>query len=245
MRSTAFSIIATAVAAALAGPAAAATWTRGAAGTTPSDVSGAPIALGAASISQQTDNTPGTEGVSCPNDDETGTSESAFYRRFYLAEHGAAPSASVSAVTIAVRDGGSGGSDALPITVNLYTIPASTPEDTIPLAALTPIGTATMPLSVPAGNAPTSFTIPVTGTIADTTASNLVVEWTNGAGADTVPSFYPANNLAAETHPSFIRAPGCGATAPVTFASIDFLSSLIMVVEGSGLPVSLQQYTVD
>lgn len=245
MRSTAFSIIATAVAVALAGPAAAATWTRGGAGTLPSDVSGTPIPLGAASISQQTDNTPGTEGVSCPNPDESGTSENSFYRRFYLSEHGAAASASVSAVTIAIRDGNSGGTDALPITVNLYTIPASTPQDTIPLAALTPIGTATADLAIPAGNAPTSFTIPVAGTIADTAASNLVVEWTNGAGADTIPSFYPANNSAAETHPSFIRSPGCGATAPVTFASINFLSSLIMVVEGSGLPVSLQQFTVD
>lgn len=226
-----------------AGAANAASWSRGENGS--GRISGTAIALGAASISQQTDNTPGTEGVACGNEDTGATTENAFYRRFYLSEHGAAPSATVSAVTIALRDGDAGANDAVPITVNLYTIPASTPADTIPLAALTPIGSATLELSVPAGNAPTSFTIPVTGTIADTAASNLVVEWTNGAGAQTLPGFYPANNTAAETHPSFIRAPECGAATPATFASIGFASALIMVVEGSGLPVSLQQFEVD
>lgn len=242
MRDASISVLAAALVLASAGAAHAASWSRGESGS--GRVSGTAVALGATSISQQTDNTPGTDGVSCGNDADA-TTESAFYRRFYLSEHGAASSATVSAVTIALRDGGSGANAALPITVNLYTIPAATPVDTIPLAALTPIGSATQNLSVPAGNEPTSFTIPVTGTIADTAANNLVVEWTNGAGAQTLPGFYPANNTAAETHPSFIRAPECGAGAPVTFASIGFASSLIMVVEGSGLPVSLQQFEVD
>lgn len=205
---------------------------------------GTPIALGGTSISQQTNNTPGTDGVSCGT---TGvnTSENAYYRRFYLNEYGAGPTASVTSVQIAIRDGGAGANPALPITVNLYTIPASTPVDTIPLAALTQIGTATTNVSLPAGNAPTVFTIPVAGTIADTAASNLVVEWTNGVGAVTAPAFFPANNLNAETHPSFIRAPACGLTAPATFASINFPSALVMVVEGTGLPVELQQFQID
>ncbi len=209
--------------------------------------SGAPIQLGAVSISQQTDNTPGTSGVACGNNTAVppSTTENSFYRRFYLNEHGAGPTASVSAVTIAIRDGNSGANAALPITVNLYTIPASTPVDTIPLASLTLIGSATANVSVPSGNAPTAFTIPVTGSIADTAASNLVVEWTNGVGSTTVPQFFPAANAAAETHPSFIRAPGCGLAAPATFASIGFTASLVMVVEGAGLPVSLQQFSVD
>jgi hypothetical protein len=205
---------------------------------------GTPIPLGGTSISQQTNNTPGTAGVSCGT---TGvnTAENSFYRRFYFSEHGAGPSATVSAVQIALRDGNAGASAALPITVNLYTIPASTPVDTIPLASLTQIGTATANVAIPAGNVPTAFTIPVTGTVADTTASNLVVEWTNGVGAVSVPQFFPANNTNPETHPSFIRAPTCGITAPVTFASINFPAALVMVVEGTGLPVELQQFQVD
>lgn len=244
MRGPSFSLIAAVVAMTFTGTVHAATWSRSGNGEA-SGIAGTPIALGATSISQQTDNTPGTEGVSCPNDDESGTSENSFYRRFYLSEHGAGPTATVSSVTIAIRDGFSGSSAALPITVNLYTVPASTPIDTIPLASLTLIGTATTNLDLPGSNAPTSFTIPVTGTIADTAASNLVVEWTNGAGANTEPGFYPANNAAAETHPSFIRSPGCGASTPQTFASIGFPSSLILIVEGAGLPVSLQQFKVD
>lgn len=243
MRDASISVLATALVLTSAGAAHAANWSRGESGT--GRVSGAAIALGATSISQQADNTPGAEGVACGNETSGSTTENSFYRRFYLSEHGAASSATVSAVTIALRDGGSGANAALPITVKLYTIPAATPVDTIPLAALTQIGSATQNLSVPAGNEPTSFTIPVTGTIADTTASNLVVEWTNGADAQTLPAFYPANNDAAETHPSFIRAPECGGAAPATFASIGFSSALVMVVEGSGLPVSLQQFEVD
>jgi len=209
-------------------------------------VTGATIALGATSISQQTNNAAGTGGAACGNGAvPAGTTENSFYRRFYLNEYGAQPSASVTAVQIAIRDGGAGANPALPITVNLYTIPASTPVDTIPLAALTQIGSATASLNLPAGNAPTVFTIPVAGTITDTTASNLVVEWTNGVGAVTFPQFFPANNTNAETHPSFIRAPGCGLAAPATFASINFPSALVMVVEGTGLPVELQQFQVD
>lgn len=243
MRNASISVLAAALVLTIAGAAHAASWSRGESGT--GRISGTAIALGANSISQQTDNTPGTEGVACGNESAGSTTENSFYRRFYLSEHGAGPSATVSAVTIALRDGNSGANAALPITVKLYTIPAATPVDTIPLAALTQIGSATLSLSVPAGNEPTSFTIPVTGTIADTAASNLVVEWTNGADAQTVPGFYPANNEAAETHPSFIRAPECGGTEPATFASIGFPSALIMVVEGSGLPVSLQQFEID
>ncbi len=243
MRNASISVLAATLLVTSAVSANAATWSRGGSGS--GRVSGTAIALGANSISQQTDNTPGTAGVACGDENTGETSENSFYRRFYLSEHDAAASATVSAVTIALRDGDAGANAALPITVNLYTIPASTPVDTIPLAALTPIGTTTQNVSVPEGNEPTNFTIPVTGTIADTTASNLVVEWTNGPGAQSLPSFYPANNEAAETHPSFIRAPECGGTAPATFASIGFPSALIMIVEGSGLPVSLQQFKID
>ena len=201
-----------------------------------------PAARGATSISQQTDNTPGVEGTSCGLNDDSATTENSYYRRFYLSEHGAGPSATVSAVTITVS------SDlehtALPITANLYTIPASTPVDTIPLAALTRIGTATQSIALPGGTSE-AFTIPVSGTIADTAATNLVVEWTNGPDAVSEPQFFPGNNTAAETHPSFTRAPGCGDTDPVTLASVGDSSALVLIVEGSGLPVSLQQFKVD
>jgi hypothetical protein len=238
------SILALALGLSLSGVAAAQTLSSG--DPDAPQIAGAPIALGATSISQQTDNAPGTGGAACGDaGPPAATTENSFYRRFYLNEYGAAPSASVTAVQIAIRDGNAGANPSLPITVNLYTIPASTPVDTIPLAALTQIGTGSANVSVPAGNVPTAFTIPVTGTIADTTASNLVVEWTNGVGATNSPQFFPANNTNAETHPSFIRAPGCSINAPVTFASINFPSAVVMVVEGTGLPVELQQFQVD
>lgn len=204
-------------------------------------ISGEPIILGGVSISQQTNNTPGTAGASC-GAQNVNTGENSFYRRFYLNEHGAGPTASVTAVQMALNS--PNGNAALSITVNLYTIPAATPVDTIPLASLTQIGTATQILNAPA-NVPTVFTIPVAGNIANTAASNLVVEWTNGVGVTTVPPFFPANNTFAETHPSFIRAPGCGLNAPVTFASINFPSALVLVVQGTGLPVELQQFQID
>ena len=150
MRNASISVLAAALVLTTVGAAHAASWSRGESGT--GRISGTAIALGANSISQQTDSTPGTEGVACGNESAGSTTENSFYRRFYLSEHGAGSSATISAVTIALRDGNSGANAALPITVNLYTIPASTPVDTIPLAALTQIGSATLNLSVPEGN---------------------------------------------------------------------------------------------
>lgn len=240
-------IIVAGVLAALAFPVAANEFSNNATNTPTDYRTGPEVILGATSISQQSDNTPGTAGAACGVSAENTTSENAFYRRFYLAEHGAGPTATVSEVTIAIRS--PSGNAALPITVNLYTLPASTPVDTIPLGALTQIGTATATVSIPAGNppagVPTAVTIPVSGTIADTTASNLVVEWTNGVGVVTSPMLFPANNTSAETHPSFIRAPGCNLFVPETFASIGFQSSVVMVLRGTGLPVSLQEFSID
>ncbi|WP_440222366.1 hypothetical protein ACQQ2N_14905 [Dokdonella sp. MW10] len=208
---------------------------------------GAEVTLGATSISQMADNTPVTNnGVSCG---QTGvnTGENHFWRRFYLAtDHSPGPTATVSSVTIALENGGPTGG--FPVTVNVYTIPSTVAAETIPTAQLTLVGSGTGTLG--AGGALSTATIPVTMSGTVTTATqDLVVEWTNGVGVTTVPPFFPGGNPSAQTHQSFLSAPGCGITEPLATGSgalAGFASAhWIMIVNGTGLPVSLQEFNVD
>lgn len=238
--------IALAVLAATAIPAAAAELKRVPGRASANAVEPSAVPLGATSMSQQTINEPGPVGIVCG---DGGSEQNSYYRRFYLsAEHGTATSASVSAVTIGIQDGYSLGIPELPVTVLLYTIPVWVASDTIPLQYLTPIGANTVTVNVPRLGGPQAVRIPVTGTVTDTTANELVVEWMNGI-IPRVPGqdFFPANNTHPQSHPWFFRAPACliGSWNPVIGNSGFGEDALLMVVEGAGLPVSLQQFSID
>ncbi|MEO7433746.1 MAG: hypothetical protein ABIR62_17405, partial [Dokdonella sp.] len=187
------------------------------------------VVLGSDDISQMTDNTPGDEGVSCGSAGAS-TADNSWFRRFYFNEYpGVGATASVSSVTIS---SGSTGPSGLPISINLYTIPHSTTVNTIPTAALTPIGSATGTID----SGLLSVTVPVTGIVGDTAGLDLVVEYhTDGIDTD---QFFPGANATPETHPTFLLSTTCGVPQPATAASIGFPDfHLTMVVTlGTGTP---------
>ncbi|WP_296605803.1 hypothetical protein, partial [Nocardioides sp.] len=181
--------------------------------------------LGALEISQMADNSPGDEGVSC-GVSGTSTTANSWWRRFYFSEHpGVGASTNVSSVTIS---SGSNGPSGVPVTINLYTIPHGTPTDTIPTASLTPIGTGTGTID----SGLVSVTIPVSGAIADTAGSDLVVEFHIEAVA--TGQFFPGANATTETHPTFLSAADCGVNEPTTASAIGFPNFHMTMVVGLG-----------
>lgn len=174
------------------------------------------------SISQMADNTAGTTGASCGVQGAPGTTANSWWRRFYFSEYPqVGATAHVASVTIASGEPGANG---VPVSVNLYTIPHSTTVDTIPTAALTPIGSGSGTID----SGYVTATIPVAGDVDDTVAKDLVVEYHIDGAAE---KFLPGANGTAETHPSFISAADCGAPEPVQTSvtgATDF--HLVMVV---------------
>jgi hypothetical protein len=187
---------------------------------------GTPVVLGTDILSQMADNTPAAlGGISCGT---TGvdTAANSWWRRFYLSEHGSPASIDIESVTVASESGPN-----IPATINLYSIPHSTPVDTIPTASLTLIGSGTGTV----GGDLTTSTIPVTATLADAVGTDLVVEYhIDGAASP----FFPGGNASAETHTSFISAADCGIIEPTPLADVGFPDAheIIVVNLGDGGP---------
>jgi len=185
------------------------------------------VTLNATDISQMADNTPGDEGVSCGTQ-STSTADNSWWRRFYFNEHPAVgASTAVSSVTVSTGSIDVGG---LPVTVNLYTLAHSTAADTIPTGSLTLIGTATGTLT----GSLQSITIPVTGSVADTVGSDLVVE-IHTDGNTSGGQFFPGANASTETHPTFLSSATCGISDPTTASAIgfpDFHLTMVVTLDG-------------
>jgi len=106
------------------------------------------------------------------------------------------------------------------VTVTLYAMPHSVSSDTIVLASLTQIGAATV--AAPADAALTSFNVAVTGTVADTSANDLVVEVSTEDGSTDGTGFFIGSTTSAETHPSFLSSAACGVTDPTAVTDLGF-----------------------
>jgi hypothetical protein len=188
-----------------------------------SQLSGVPIPLSEQSISQMTDNTPGDAGVAC-GFGSSATADNSWWRRFYFNEYpqvGAA--ASIGSVTIS---SGGAGPDGLPVSIRVYTIAHSTPVDTIPMSALTLIGSGTG--TIDSGFVTT--TIPVTGIVADTAGQDLVVEWHTDGNPDGG-VFTPGANPSPETHLTFMSSQACSIPDPTPTSALGYLNfHLVMVV---------------
>lgn len=200
-----------------------AAWGTSFARATGAQLRGNPITVLDTDISQMADNTPTSlSGLSCGT--QTSIADNSWWRRFYFNEHPAVgASANVVSVTVAVEKNDVPGG--LPTTVNLYTVPHSTPVDTIPLAGLTLIGTA----NFLADGSLSAVTVPVTGTIADTTALDLVVEWHTDGSSDG--GFWPGANDTPETHDTFISSSTCSLNSPTPATDINFPDfHLVMIV---------------
>jgi hypothetical protein len=186
------------------------------------------VILDSDSLSQMEDNTPASfSGMACGGQ-QGSTSPNSYWRRFYLSEHGSPSSVRIKSILVGTESGPS-----IPATVNVYSIPHSTPVDTIPTGALTLIGSGVGTV----GGTLTTTTIPVTTVLTDAVDNDLVVEY-HMAGAST--QWYPAANATAETHTSFISAANCGLFQPTPMADTGHPDShnIIVVNLDDGAPPS-------
>lgn len=202
---------------------------------------GAPVLLADTMFSQMVDNSPGTTGASC-GAAGVKTAANSWWRRFYFNEHaqiGAA--ANITGVTVSSGsiEAASGGPVSLPVTINLYTIAHTVPADTLPVNALTLIGSG----SGTVVNGLVSTTIPVLGTVNDTVGKDLVVEYHTDGNA-TGGKFFPGANSTQETHPTFFSAPECSINVPTKAADLNFPNFHLTMVVNAG-PLTSCQNPVD
>ena len=172
---------------------------------------------GATTLAQTTASTPIAQNSAACGDSASGTTaDNQYWRRYYFSEYALTSPVHVSSVDVSVEQtNGAPG-----VTVTLYTIPHGVAVDTIDTAQLTQVGQAAT--TAPAGSTLTSINVPVSGTVADTVANDLVVEVSTEDGSGDGTAFYIGSTTAAETHPSFLSSTACGLAAPATTASIGF-----------------------
>ncbi|WP_300621097.1 hypothetical protein [Dokdonella sp.] len=209
---------------ALAGWAQAATLESGPGTAAAMPVAAAP--LGATAIAQMSDHTPAAMGGASCSDAELGiTRGNSWWRRFYLDEHGVSSSLTIDSVTVGVETGST------PVTIRLHALAHDAPAETIPLDRLRLVGTSGL---VTVGGTLQTVTIPVTGTIADTAAEDLVVEFhTDG---NTAQAFYAGGNASAQTHEAFISASACGIPEPAPMSAVGFPNAHMILFANAATP---------
>jgi hypothetical protein len=169
---------------------------------------------GTTAIAQTSNSTPVAQNSAACGDSAAGTTaDNQYWRRYVFSEYAVPNPASVASVDVSVEKT----TGAPNVTVTLYTIPHSVTADTIDTTQLVQIGTAT--LAAPADTTLTTFNVPVAGTVADTTANDLVVEVSTGDDGN---AFYIGSTASAETHPSFLSSTACGIANPTATAGIGF-----------------------
>ena len=169
-----------------------------------------------AMLSETTDMTPVAQNsAACGNTDGT-TADNQYWRRYDFAEYAVTGAADVDSVDVSIEQT----AGAPNLTVTLYTIPHSVAADTIDLTQLTEIGQAVV--ASPADASLTSVNVPVSGTVADTAGSDLVVEVSTDDGSVDATAFYIGSTTSAETHPSFLSSAACGTSDPEPTAEIGF-----------------------
>src|SRR5512139_1986664 len=134
--------------------------------------------------------------------------ETSYYRAFDLPALGITGDFHVCAVELGTESAvGGGGSQ--PLTVNLY----RNAGPTFPGGSLTLLGSAGV---VVADQALTMVSVPVAATVA--AGAQLVVEILVPDGMAAHNLFFIGSNPAAESGPSYVRAPACGVATPVPMA---------------------------
>lgn len=165
--------------------------------------------------------------VACSNQTTGYTDENSYYRVFRLADHGVNTAFTATRVDFAIEEASAtSGSQTVQVRVhtlngafvraNLTTIAGQTV--TVPNQSLTSMSVTLSPPGVAAAG------------------STVVVEIFAPNGTALGNTFYPGSNAAAETGPSYIRAPatGCAITEPATYASISNPQvHLVMSVSGT------------
>ncbi len=173
--------------------------------------------------------------------------ENSYYRAFTLSSFGITNQFDIASVDIGVELANAGGTAPIgkasisanakgkafapgattqPITIKLYT--SSMPFPTGFPGSLTQIGITNTTVN---DTSLSVVNIPVIGSAP--AGSQLVVEVLTPDGTAAGNSFFIGSNAAAETGPSYLRAPGCGITTPTTAAALGFPNMhIVMNVNG-------------
>lgn len=170
--------------------------------------------------------------------------DNSYYRRFDLDTHFAATgTVTIASVDVGVEQAtGAGGNQ--PITVNLYAVPNAT---ALTLANLGPaIGTAAVTVADQAGSL---LNVPLTASLNGLT-HDLVIEVATPDGQTAGHSFFIGSNATPSINPanapSYIRASSSGIADITSLASVGFADmNIVLVVNATSLPVSLQNFSVD
>ncbi|MCR6700372.1 MAG: hypothetical protein NVV68_04040 [Dokdonella sp.] len=214
--------------------------------TTPQSLGNVPAAAcptGPGNLSHNTDCAPLQGTVACGATGLATTAENSYYRRYVLAA-GTTPGASVSSVHIGIESTTSGtGGDVSGMEVRIYTIPTGSALTT---GNLTLIGSA--PFTSPDGNVLAELDLPISpAAVIDTPATkDIVVELFQPDLEPSASAFVFGSNPTGSGI-TYLRAPDCGADQPVDIASLGAFSNVkvIAALAGQGLPVSLQDFTIE
>lgn len=172
---------------------------------------------GSAALAETTDMTPVAQNsVACGHSSDGTTADNQYWRRYYFSDYQLTSAVDVSSVDVSVEQT----TGAPNMTVTLYTTPHSVTVDTIDLSQLTQIGQATV--AAPANAALTSINVPVSGTVADTVGTDLVVEVSTDDGSADGTAFYIGSTTSAETHPSFLSSAACSLSDPTPTSDIGY-----------------------
>lgn len=191
-------------------------------------------------LTYNTDCTPVAGTIACGGTNLVTTAENSYYRRYVLSAN-SVPNVTIATVRLGIETANGAGIAGL--MVKLYTIPNGTPLTT---GALTPIGSAAIPVS--SGAALSEIVVPISpAAVVDTPATkNIVVELFEPDLTAASSSVVFGSN-ATGGGVTYLRAPACGAAQPVDIASLGAFSNIKIIASlaGDGLPVELQEYSVD
>jgi len=168
--------------------------------------------------------------VICMPQGGTAHNEASFYRAFTMSAFGVAPNEeyNITSVDVGIDANAAGTGTTQPITVRLYAKTGAAFPSGFPN-----IGTqiATVNLNVVDGTY--TLNVPVTATVPAGT-SQLIMEVFAPSGIAAGHLFQMGGNSQPETGPSYLRAPACGSSSPVTTSSIGFgAAHYVMAVNGS------------
>lgn len=154
------------------------------------------------------------------------TAENSYYRAFRLADFGVNTAFTANRIDVGIESATAGIGTSQTIQVKLYTVSGAFPAGVLTQIAgqIATVNNTTTGTVVPVTLSPTGMA---------PAGATIVAEVFIPDGAATNNSIFIGSNTAAETGPSYIRAPDCGSTQPATLASLGF-PAVHMVITVTG-----------